>query len=337
MPLQRFLSWSVKTLRADLFTVLIVAFAIAATLSPARGATASVLESSAGFAIAALFFLHGARLSRHAIWAGLGHWRFHLAALALTFVAFPVFGVLIQATGAGTSAVATGLVYLCLLPSTVQSSIAYTALAKGNVPAAVCSASLSNVIGVFITPILVALLLGSQGANATSAGIQAVATQILVPFVLGNLARPLLAKTVDAQKLLLSWFDRAVILLIVYRAFSAAIVSGVWSTLSGLDFAILVVVVALLLAAAIIAALTTAKVLRFGPADTAALVFCGMQKSLASGAPMASILFPPAAVGAILLPVMLYHQAQLLLGAVLARRFHDAIEPPREPSGAVAP
>jgi sodium/bile acid cotransporter 7 len=325
----------VTAVRADLFTVLIVVFAFAATLFPARGPQAAALASGANFAVAALFFLHGARLSRDAIAAGLGHWRFHLAVLGVTFVAFPLLGAGIDASMT-SSAAATGLVYLCLLPSTVQSSIAYTALANGNVPAAVCSASLSNVIGVFVTPLLVALLLGAQGADATLAGLEAVVSQILAPFVLGHLVRPLISRFVDAQKALLSWFDRAVILLIVYRAFSAAVASNVWSRLSAADFAAVFVVVALLLAAGVAVALATAKALRFGSADTAALVFCGMQKSLASGAPMASILFPAGAVGAILLPLMLYHQAQLMLGAFIARRFNKAIAPDDDPRRAAA-
>jgi sodium/bile acid cotransporter 7 len=162
-------------------------------------------------------------------------------------------------------------------------------------------------------------------------------TQILVPFVLGHLVRPWIATAVDSRKMLLSWFDRAVILAIVYRAFSAAAVNNLWGRLSGSDFAALAVIVAALLAVAVLTALGMAKALKFNQADTTALVFCGTQKSLASGAPMASILFAPSAVGAILLPLMLYHQAQLMLGAFLARRFLYASEPTRETHGAAAP
>lgn len=337
MLLNRWAGWA-SLFRVDLFTTLILVFALAATLLPARGLAASALADGTSIAIAALFFLHGARLSRQAILAGLGHWRFHLAALAITFVAFPSFGLIIKLLGGGLSdAVVTGLVFLCVLPSTVQSSIAYTALARGNVPAAVCSASLSNVVGVFITPVLVAVLIGAQSAEATLSGVQAVVTQILLPFVLGHLVRPWIATLVDSRKALLSWFDRAVILAIVYRAFSAAAVNDLWSRLTGADFAALGIIVALLLAAALLTAVGVAKALKFNAPDTTALVFCGMQKSLASGAPMASILFAPAAVGAILLPLMLYHQAQLMLGALLARRYSQRNEQAQETPGALAP
>lgn len=322
-----------STIRLDLFTILILVVAVAATLLPIRGSAASALSDVTNVAIAALFFLHGARLSRQAILAGLGHWRFHLSALAITFVAFPLLGLVIKAFGGGLSgAVVTGLVYLCVLPSTVQSSIAYTAIARGNVPAAVCSASLSNVVGVFATPLLVALLIGAQNAGATLSGVQAVVTQILLPFVLGHLVRPWIAKAVDSRKALLSWFDRGVILAIVYRAFSAAAVNDLWSRLSGADFAALGVIVAVLLAAAVVAATALSRALKFNHPDTAALVFVGSQKSLASGAPMASILFSPEAVGAILLPLMLYHQAQLMLGAFLARRHLHASDAAQERS-----
>lgn len=337
MSLTRLTSSLASAFRLDLFTILILVFALAATMFPARGASAVALSNGTSIAIAVLFFLHGARLSRQAILNGLGHWRFHLAALSITFIAFPLFGAGVKLLGGGLSdAIVIGIVYLCLLPSTVQSSIAYTALARGNVSAAVCSASLSNVAGVFITPVLVALMIGAQGATATLAGVQAVVTQILLPFVLGHLVRPLIAKFVDEQKTLLSWFDRGVILAIVYRAFSAAAVDDLWSRLTGADFAALALIVAVLLAAALFAAMGLAKALKFNQPDTTALVFCGMQKSLASGAPMASILFAPEAVGAIMLPLMLYHQAQLMLGAVLARRYAQANGQEQESPGAVA-
>ena len=324
--LQALIAKTMKAVRLDTFTLLIIVMVALGTLLPIRGEAAAGLSLITKFAIGALFFLHGARLSRQAIIAGLGHWRFHLAALALTFVLFPILGVAASALLKGRLAdtLVLGVAYLCVLPSTVQSSIAYTALAKGNVPVAVCSASLSNLVGVFVTPLLVSLLV-SEASNAgnTLASVQAIVVQILLPFVAGHLLRPLIGTIVDQHKKFLGWFDRGVILAIVYRAYSAAIEHDMWSSVSGWDLAVLLAVVGFFLAIVLIASIAAAKSLSFNQPDKTALVFCGMQKSLASGAPMAGILFSAATAGIVLLPLMLYHQLQLMLGAFLARRFQE--------------
>lgn len=317
-----------SALRLDLFTALILVTLAIAVLFPVRGEAAALLSPLTNIAIGILFFLHGARLSRQAIIAGVAHWRFHLAALALTFVLFPVLALAFRGIAGALlpSALLTGLIYLCVLPSTVQSSIAYTAMANGNVPAAICSASLSNLVGVFATPVLASILIGAQGAAATLASIQMIVTQILLPFIAGHLMRPLVGDFVDRHKAMLAWFDRGVILAIVYRAFSNATVERLWMQLSLGDFVIVFVVVSVLLAAAIVGAALAAKALGFDQADKIALTFCGVQKSLASGAPMANVLFPAATVGAILLPLMIYHQTQLMVGAIMARRFSQRAE-----------
>lgn len=313
-----------SALRPDLFTALILVAIAVAAVTPIKGEAAGAFAFATSIAIGVLFFLHGAKLSREAVIAGIGHWRFHLAALALTFVLFPIGGVLFAAfgTAALTPELVAGLVFLCVLPSTVQSSIAYTALAGGNVPAAVCGASLSNVAGVFITPLLASILIASQQTGTSAlAGIGPVVMQILLPFIAGHLCRPLLLPLLTRLGSSLGWFDRIVIIAIVYRAFSAAFVDELWSRTPPLDLAILLAIVLAMLAAASFAAFALARALGFDHADRVALFFCGTQKSLASGAPMAAILFPAALAGPVLLPLMLYHQAQLMLGAALARRF----------------
>lgn len=50
------------------------------------------------------------------------------------------------------------------------------------------------------------------------------------------------------------------------------------------------------------------------------MLYCGSLKSLVSGVPMARVLFPSAQIGAIILPVMIYHQLQLMVCATIARR-----------------
>jgi sodium/bile acid cotransporter 7 len=315
------------TVLPDPYIVAIVGMVVLASLVPARGAAAGVFGWLTDAGIVLLFFLHGARLSREAILAGLGHWRLHLVVLASTFVLFPILGLAIHAVASRfmDPGLAAGMLFLCLLPSTVQSSIAFTAVAKGNVAAAVCAASASNLIGIFLTPLLVHLFLPRYATGAAGASsmqqVQAIALQLLAPFVLGHLSRPLTARWLERRKRVVGLVDRGTILLVVYTAFSAAVVEGLWRKLAAADLAGVLGLCALLLA--IVLALTTfaARSLRFSRPDEAAIVFCGSKNSLAAGVPMAGVLFPAAVAGPMIVPVMLFHQMQLMTCAVLARRY----------------
>jgi sodium/bile acid cotransporter 7 len=273
-------------------------------------------------AIALLFFLHGARLSRRAVLDGIGAWRVHLAVLGATFVMFPILGLVAQRLADVwlPSTIGAGVLLLCLMPSTVQSSIAFTAMGKGNVPAAICSAALSNVLGVVLTPLLVSVLFARQGGEATG-GVFKIVAQLLLPFLAGHLMRPLLVNLLDRDKVLLARFDRGVILLVVYTAFSAAVVEGLWRRYSLGDLAWTAAIDAAILALALIGTTAGARLLRFSMPDEVAIVFCGSKKSLASGVPIAGALFPAALVGPMILPLMLFHQMQLMVCAVLAERY----------------
>ncbi|WP_250507133.1 bile acid:sodium symporter, partial [Caballeronia sp. GAFFF3] len=127
----------------DNFTLALVGTVIVASFLPCRGGAAVAFNWITDIAIGLLFFLHGAKLSREAIIAGATHWRLHLVVLLSTFALFPLLGLALKPvlTPLVTPALYTGILFLCTLPSTVQSSIAFTSMAKGNVPAAVCSAS----------------------------------------------------------------------------------------------------------------------------------------------------------------------------------------------------
>jgi len=317
--------------RLDAFVVAIALAVVLASVLPARGDLAEVLSALAAIGIAVLFFLHGARLPREAIARAFGHWRLHLIVLATTFVLFPLLGLALAAIFDGVMAepLTTGLVFLGCVPSTVQSSIAFTSIARGNVAAAVSAAALSNVLGVVLTPLLVALLVsrevGDGGGPATGGGagdtIRGVALQLLLPFVLGQLARPWLIGWLERNRSILGWVDRGSILLVVYVAFSAAVVRGLWQTVSGGELALLVVVDAGLLALVLALTRAASRVAKLTREDEIAVVFCGSKKSLATGVPMAGLIFPEAIAGRVLLPLMVFHQIQLMVVAVIAQRW----------------
>ena len=314
----------------DPFLLFLIGAVTLASVLPCRGEGAAVMGWVTNGAITLLFFLHGAKLSREAILAGVGHWRLHLLVAASTFVLFPALGLLIRAAGGGwlKPGMSAGILFLCLLPSTVQSSIAFTSIARGNVPAAVCSATLSNVAGIFITPVLVGLFMGAEAKGGHGGvdlhSIESIALQLLLPFILGHLSRPLTTGFLTRHKTLVGRVDRSSILLVVYTAFSAAVVEGLWKRLSASDIALVLILDAALLAVALVITTLASRLLGFPREDEIAIVFCGSKKSLASGVPMAGVLFPPAMVGPMIVPLMLFHQIQLMVCAVMARRYAAA-------------
>lgn len=314
--------------KIDRYSLALLGMVVLASLLPARGAVAEGLAVLTAAAIALLFFLHGAKLPRQAVIAGFTHWRLHLMVLGTTFVLFPLAGLALQplATVLLGGSLAAGLLFLTLLPSTVQSSIAFTAIAGGNVPAAVVAASVSNILGVFLTPALVALFMsGGDAVGVSLAAIWKIMLQLLAPFVLGQLAQPFIGNWIRSHKPLVTQVDRGSILLVVYSAFSASVVEGLWAQVSLLQLGLLLAFSSVLLA--LVMTLTTWAARRAGmsPEDEMAIVFCGSKKSLASGVPIASALFPAAQAGFIILPVMIFHQIQLLVCASLASRYAKQI------------
>ncbi|MGO1305278.1 MAG: bile acid:sodium symporter family protein [Sphingomonas parapaucimobilis] len=309
------------------FILSLLATVALATILPARGAFATFAGYLADAGIVLLFFLHGAKLSREAIWTGLRNWPLHLAVLASTFLLFPLLGLgMIRLPGIDPS-LAMGILFLTLLPSTVQSSIAFTAIARGNVAAAICSASFSNLLGILVTPALVALLMKVEGgAGVSLASIEGILLQLLAPFVVGHLLRPWIGGFVGRHKGVLTLVDRGSILLVVYTAFGAAVVEGLWTRVSPGDLGRLFLLCLLLLGLILAATYMIARLMRLSPEDAIVLQFCGSKKSLASGVPMAGVLFPAAQVGVILLPVMLFHQIQLIACAMLARHYGEQAE-----------
>lgn len=317
----------------DPYIVALMLTVVAASVLPAEGAFATLMGLIADAGIVILFFLHGAKLSREAIVAGAGHWRLHLAVLAATFVLFPLLGLGFAAIPGIPAIAATGLLFLTLLPSTVQSSIAFTSIARGNVAAAVCSASFSNFLGIFLTPLLAGALMGGAGASFSLASAQRIVLQLLVPFLAGHLLRPVVGAFVARHKQVVGYVDRGSILLVVYTAFSAAVVEGLWQRMPPADLLEITALCALLLALVLGLTWLAGKLLGFAPEDRIVLLFCGSKKSLASGVPMAGVLFPAAQVGVVILPLMLFHQLQLIACAAIARNYAAKAEA----GGAAAP
>jgi solute carrier family 10 (sodium/bile acid cotransporter), member 7 len=314
----------------DDFTLALVAVVVLATLLPAQDAVARFFDGLTTFAIGLLFFLHGAKLSRDAIRAGVTHWRLHLLVFACTFALFPLLGLALRPVllPLVTPELYMGVLFLCVLPATVQSAIAFTSMARGNIPAAVGSASASTMLGVFISPVLVGLVVLPHAAATISVdSVVRILLQLMLPFVVGHLARPWIAGWIHRRQRILGLVDRGSILLVVYTAFSAAVIEGLWKQVPLRSLAGLLVVCAVLLACALFLTGWLARRLGFGKADEITIVFCGSKKSLASGIPMAKVLFASHAVGAIVLPLMLFHQMQLMVCAVLAQRYARRVEP----------
>ncbi len=315
----------------DPFLLWLIAVVATASLLPVRGVAADWFDILADAAIALLFFLHGAKLSREAIVKGIGNWRLHLMVLASTYLLFPVAGLVTERLAQGwiNPLLLSGVLFLTLLPSTVQSSIAFTAMARGNVAAAVCSASLSNLLGILLTPLLVGIFIQSArtGQGGDWGAVRSIVMQLLVPFLAGHFLRPVIGKWIDRHKAILMPVDRGSILLVVYSAFSAAVVNGIWQVLEFSDLLELLLISAVILAFIMGINALLARVTGLPREDAVVLLFCGSKKSLVSGVPMAGALFAPAQVGMIVLPLMIFHQLQLFVCAWLAARFaRDAEE-----------
>ena len=309
--------------KPDPLIVLIILAVIIAIIAPARGNFADIFGQLTNVAIALLFFLYGARLPTQEALNGLKHWRLHLTILAFTFVVYPLIGIALRPLTAVISHdMYLGILFLTLVPSTVQSSVAFTSIAKGNVAGAIVSASASNLVGVIITPLLVMLLMGTGGeVHIDTSVFGEIALLLLAPFVLGQLTRRWVRKV--AQSKATKVVDRGSIAMVVYSAFSKGVVDGIWSSISLWDLAFLVVFAAAFVAFMLWLTRKASQKMGFNRADTIAIEFCGSKKSLATGLPMASVIFASggASLGLLILPLMIYHQVQLMMCSWLAARY----------------
>jgi sodium/bile acid cotransporter 7 len=305
----------------DPYITLLLGTVGVAALLPARGTGADVASGASTAAIAFLFFLYGARLSTREALDGLKHWRLHVTVLACTFVVFPLLGLASRGLVPVflDDPLYQGLLFCTLVPSTIQSSIAFTSIARGNVPAAICAGSFSSLAGIVLTPLLAAALLGGSAGGFSGDSVVKIVLQLLVPFLAGQFTRRWIGGFVARHRKVLGLVDRGSILLVVYTAFSEGMVQGVWGQVSPGRLGGLLVVEAVLLAVMLALTWYGAKGLGFGREDRIAIQFAGSKKSLAAGLPMASVLFGAHASLAVL-PLMLFHQMQLMVCAVIAKR-----------------
>lgn len=319
-----------KYLALDRFTILLFATVALATFFPISGHYAEIFQYVTTAAIAILFFLHGAKLSRETVVQGILHWRLHSMVFLFTFVIFPIIGLFAKPVIEPLlgQQLYWGFLFLCFLPSTVQSSIAFTSVAKGNVSGAVCSASFSNIIGMFITPVLVSLfILGkTQHQFDPTASIIKIVLLLLVPFIGGQILRPWVFPVMRKIPGIVKTFDQGSILMVVYGAFSSAVVEGLWQQVDGLTLFYLLVLCGILLAAIMLLALYLPRRLHFNREDCITIFFCGSKKTLASGVPMAQILFIGQPLGMLVLPIMIFHQIQLMVCGIIAAHWAKQAE-----------
>jgi solute carrier family 10 (sodium/bile acid cotransporter), member 7 len=308
-------------LRDPMIAVLVIATGLA-VLGPATGALRSVVTVISNAGIFLLFLVNGMRIRRGEIARGIVNWRYFAPLMVFVFGAMALAGAGFAALAGSVlpPLVALGFVYLGCLPSTVQSATSYTSLAHGNIALAVVGAALINIAGVFISAPLFALLGGEGAGDVGSEAIIRIGLILILPFVIGQAVQDRVIERVAAHRARIAWLDRAVIGLAVYVAFSGAVEQGLAERFEPMDWAALTGLVLAMLALALGAAWGVSAMLGLPRADRIAFLFAGSQKSVAIGAPLAAILFPPSAAGFVIAPLLLYHLAQLVLAAPLAMR-----------------
>ncbi|WP_097461805.1 bile acid:sodium symporter family protein [Mangrovitalea sediminis] len=317
----------------DTFTVLLLAAIGLASVWPPGAPVLALLNPLSSIGITILFFVHGAALPRQAVIRGMTQWRLHLFIFSITFIGFPILLVPLAHLAGGwlPEPLRLGIIYLSVLPSAVSSSIAFTAMGRGNVPAAICSAALSNLFGLMLTPFLLALLAHTAGQQSfdIATALKRIVLELLLPFAVGQLCRPLLADLLDKTPVIKRLTDQVVILMVVYVAFAESMREGVWHDLPTQLIVGTIVFCGLVLGLVLATTSWLSRRLHFTKGDEIAAVFCGSKKSLASGLPMAKVLFAGnPALGLIVLPIMCYNQLQILIGPLIARRYAKRLESP---------
>lgn len=319
--------------RLDPFLLCLIGAVTLASFFPAPAILQPRLSLLISVLITIMFFLHGAKLERRALLESIRDWKLQGGTLLVTFAFFPLLGSAVWAffqkflpSYPMSQPLWMGILFLCCLPSTVQSSIALTSIAKGNVPASICAATASNILGIFFTPFLCSLLLHHEAGG--SSGLEtliSISRELLLPFIVGQLLQNKIKPFVDRHKFLLSLSDRGSIVIMVYAAFSEAILQGLWHIISLTSLFSLLVIDSLILFITLAFSYFLGFFLAKDKASMISLQFCSSKKALSTGVLMASVIFPSGA-GILILPLMIYHQIQLFICTLLAQFYAKRIE-----------
>jgi sodium/bile acid cotransporter 7 len=316
-------------MKPDWFLGGMFAAIVLAWVVPGPGAHGGWLhpEAMTKAGVAVVFFLHGVGLSFGALRAGVLNWRLHALVQTVTSLVFPVIGFGLYAAFDGRVApeLTLGMFYLCALPSTVSSSVAMTAAARGNVAGAVFNATLSSLLGTCLTPMWVALILTTSGQTMSLGPvILDLMCWLVLPLAVGQALHPWFGAWVKRHKARIGFVDRGTILLLVYTSFCDSFTQGVWRDSGAWQVGLVAFVCAALFALVMGLTSAAARALAFSREDKVAAIFCGSKKTLASGVPMAHLIFGAhPGLALILLPIMIYHPLQLMVGGVLAQRWRQ--------------
>ena len=319
--------------RSNGFLLGLVGAVVLAFLFPAPGARGGFLQPDLvnNGGIALILFLQGLSLALEKVKSGAGNWRLHALIQAYTFVIFPLLGLglnaaLLAGWPAAPASVLQGFLFLCVLPSTISTSVVLTAVAGGNTAGALFNAALSNILGVVATPVLVQLLMQRTGqAGPIGPLLLKITLLTLVPFAAGMLLRPRLAAWVDARKKWVARISNGVILFIVYAAFCDSVQERIWVT-HGVALTAQVLAVVLMLFGVVSGLVAlSCRLVGLNREDGIAAYFCSVKKTLAMGVPLAVLIFGERNdLPLILLPIMFYHPVQLLLNGLLANHWAKA-------------
>lgn len=329
---------TLKPLLQDWFLRGMVLAVIIASFFPDIGKSGGLLhlDQFINAGVALVFFLHGMGIPTEQMRAGLRNWRLHILVQSFTFIVFPLLFVLLRLLFGHwlPPMLILGFFYLCVLPSTITSSVAMTGMARGNVPAAIFNATISSLIGIVATPALVSLMSDTSGETLSfGKAVVDIATLLLLPFVVGQLLHPWLGKWFAARKKYTSLADRSIVLLLVFSAFCDSVAAGLWTNYGPSILVVTLIGVSLILAIVLLLTRQAALLLGFNKEDEIVAVFCGSKKTLAAGVPMAKVLFGShPGLGLIVLPIMFYHQLQLMVCSVLAQKYARRFEEPADPA-----
>lgn len=315
----------------DSFLLLLIGIVVLAWRFPEAASPESPVDLRliGNIGVVFIFFFYGLKLDPAKLLSQLGHWRMHVLIQSTTFIIFPLIILVSRSLfyKPETDLLWIGAFYLAAVPSTVSSSVVMVSIAGGNISAAIFNASVSSLIGIFLTPVWMNLFVSSESLSAgdlTSVIIN-LCFQILLPVAAGIALHGKLGFLAVRFKNQLRYVDQTIILLIVFRAFCDSFLNNMFDGYSLRELFLLGGLMLLLFFVMLAVMQVLAVRMGFSREDRITVIFCGSKKSMIQGVVMGQILFPDAAAFAIvLLPLMLYHALQLFAGSILAQRMARA-------------